>query len=98
MKFEFAYTAYDDIAAETDSNIARLVREYAPDHEFVAQYQRSEDDIHTVLVKTPSGKSPPKLMCLFRGFSMADIFAEFESTLTYTPEMVYARARKKDKE
>jgi hypothetical protein len=98
MKFEFVYTAYDDIAIETDANIARLVREYAPDHELVAQYQRSQDDIHTVLVKTPSGESPPKLTCLFRGFSMADILAEFEYTLTYTPEMVYARARKKGKE
>jgi hypothetical protein len=97
MKFEFDYTAYDDIAVETDANIARLVREYAPDDEFVVQYQRSENDIHTLLVKTPPGESPPKLICLFRGISMMDIFDEFGYGLTYTPEIVYARARKKGK-
>jgi len=96
MEFKFVYTAYDDIAATTDANTARLIREYAPDDELVAQYQRSEDDIHTVLVEAPSGESPPKLISLVIGFSFEDIFAEYHPT--YTPEMVYARARKKGKE
>jgi hypothetical protein len=77
MKFEFSYTAYDDIAADVDADTAKLIREYAPDVELVVQYQRGDDDTHTLLVKTPPGASYPKLISLLNGFSVADLFAEF---------------------
>ena len=96
MKFEFSYTAYDDIAADVDDSTARLIREYVPDDELVVQYQRSADDLHTVLVKAPSGENSPEVTDFFSRFSFEDIFEEFQPT--YTPERVYARARKRRKE
>jgi hypothetical protein len=96
MKFEFSYTAADDIAAQVDTNTARLIREYVPEGELVVQYQRAADDIHTVLVKEPSGENSPTIEDIFSGFSFEGILEEFQPT--YTPETVYARARKRRKE
>ena len=78
MKFEYSYTAYDDIAAEVDDNTARLICEYVPEKEHVVQYQRSDDDFHTVLVKIPSGENLRTMEDLFAGFSFENIFAEFD--------------------
>ncbi len=94
MEFKMAYCAWDDASVAADAEAAKLVREYAPEKELVAQYLRSDGNLHTALVKTPSEDVPPKIFDLFRGFSFEDIFSECGGGLTYSPESVYARAQK----
>ena len=77
MEFKFNYIVYDDIAAKADVDTAKLICEYDPDNELVAQYQRSEDDIHMVLVKIPPDANAPTMEDIFEGFSFEDILAEY---------------------
>jgi hypothetical protein len=50
--------------------------------------------LRTFVVKTPPGEKQPNTFSRCGEFSCEDIYDESQPILTYTPEMVYARARK----
>jgi hypothetical protein len=94
MEFKMAYSAYDNVAAAAGADAAKLVQGYAPAGELVVQYLHMDGGLRTFVVKTPPGEKQPDTFGRCGGFSFDDIYNESQSILTYTPEMVYARARK----
>jgi hypothetical protein len=94
MEFKMAYTTYDVTAAAAGAEAAKLVRGYAPAGELVAQYLHMDGGLRTFVVKTPPGEKQPVTFGRCGRFSFEDIYDESQPILTYTPEMVYARARK----
>ncbi len=91
MEFKMAY---DDTAAAADAEAAELVRGYAPARELVAQYLHMDGGLRTFVLKTPPGEKQPDIVGRRGGFSPEDSFDQSQPILTYTPAMVYARARR----
>ncbi len=93
MEFKMAYSACDDTASAAGAEAANLVRGYAPAREIVAQYLHMDGGLRTFVVKTPPGEKQPNIIGRSGGFSLEDSRDESQPILTYTPAMVYARAR-----